>query len=73
MIRRLQRGSHFANIVYDTAEEPEERNPMCSTCAAVGVSIQNELQRLYLDMLRENHCTVLPPDADQFLQLLEMW
>ena len=40
MIRRLQRGSHFANIVYDTAEEPEERNPMCSTCAAVGETIQ---------------------------------
>ena len=34
MIRRMQRGSHFANIVIST--EPEEKNPWCSTCAALG-------------------------------------
>ena len=65
MIRRLQRGSHFANIVYDTAEEPEERNPMCSTCAAVG-KLSRLKVRIYLNE-KGKLIQPQPPDANQFL------
>ena len=63
MIRRLQRGNHFANIVIST--EPEERNPFCSTCAAVG-EISRLKVRIYLDD-KGKLIQPQPPDADQFL------
>ena len=63
MIRRLQRGNHFANIVIST--EPEKRNPFCSTCAAVG-EISRLKVRIYLD---DKGKLILPqpPDAENFL------
>ena len=63
MIRRMQRGSHFANIVIST--EPEEKNPFCSTCAAIG-KLSRLKVRIYLDD-KGKLIQPQPPDADQFL------
>ena len=59
----MQRGSHFANIVH--SPEPEERNPFCSTCAAVG-----KLSRLKVRIYLNDKGKLIqpqPPDADNFL------
>ena len=59
----MQRGYHSAGIVIAT--EPEEKNPFCSTCAAVG-----KLSRLKVRIYLNDKGKLIqpqPPDADQFL------
>ena len=62
MIRRMQRGNHFANIIVDT--EPEDKNPFCSTCAAVG-KLSRLRERIYLD---DKGKLLPPPPNNDFLQ-----
>ena len=65
MIRRCdKRNYHSVRMVIDT--ESEERNPFCSTCAAVGV-LSRLKQRLYLDD-KGKLLIPQPPDADNYLQ-----
>ena len=63
MIRRMQRGSHFANIV--VSSEPEEKNPWCSTCAALG-----KMSRLKQKIVLDSHGKLIhpqPPDCENWL------
>ena len=63
MIRRLdKRNYRCVRMVIDT--EPEQTNPYCSTCAAVG-KLSRLKNRIYLD----DKGKLLPPgpDADQWL------
>lgn len=66
MIRRMDK-RHYrpVGVVIDT-EGPEESNPFCSTCMAIG-KLSKLKQRIYLD-IKGKLLVPQPPDAENYLQ-----